>query len=389
MRILIVSQYYYPEPFRISDICEQLVKDGHTVTVLTSQPNYPEGKIYKGYVNEYKKEIINDVILYRTKIYPRKAGRINLFLNYISFVYYSKKVIRKMDLNFDAIFLYQLSPIFSILPGIKIAKRKSIKTILYCLDLWPESLVSGGIKHNSLIYKVFEHISKKIYQSVDKIAITSKSFATKFNDIEIENTIYLPQYAEKIFDDIKRTETKGFNFVFAGNIGEMQSVNTIIETANLLKDYKDMLFHIVGDGSKLENCRKLSQDMNLENVIFHGRKSVSEIKYYYSIADAMIVTLKNDEFISKTLPGKVQSYMAAGKIILASASGETQKIIEESKSGLVCKPEDPKAFKELILEFINTDNKTIIEQNSLEYYKNTFSKEIYFEKLYKILMEEI
>ena len=178
MKILVICQYYYPEPFRINDICEELVKRGHEVTVVTGEPNYPEGEIYKGYENHsHSDEKINGVNVHRCPIIPRKQGIIHRFLNYFSYPRSAKKYIRNLKASdgnpFDIVFVNQLSPIMMAEPAISYKKKYRVPVVLYCLDLWPESLVDGGIRRESIIYKIFNKISKRIYMSVDKVLVTS------------------------------------------------------------------------------------------------------------------------------------------------------------------------------------------------------------------------
>lgn len=388
MKILVVSQYYYPEPFRITDICESLVKRGHNVTVLTGQPNYPEGFIYSGYENKYSQEIINGVNVIRSKIHPRKKGNLNLFLNYISFPIKARKLIKKMDKDFDVVFINQLSPVMSAVPGIKYAKKYNKKSYLYCLDLWPESLVSGGIKKNSIVYKVFNRISKKIYKKVDKILISSKSFSDKFSEYNVK-TEYLPQYAEEKFlivnEELKKDEF--FQITFAGNIGEMQSVETIMLAANELKNNKNIVFNIYGSGSNYNSICNLKEELGLKNVLIHGRKNISEMPSIYAKSNAMLVTLKKDDLISKTLPGKIQTYMAAGRPIIGAIDGETKEIIKEARAGYVCEAENYKELSKLIL--LASQNEHLIEMgnNGRKYYDENFAKEKVLNKLEAMLLE--
>lgn len=389
MKILVVSQYYYPEPFRITDICETLVKKGHQVTVLTGQPNYPNGNLYNNYNNEYCQEIVNGVSIVRTKIHPRGKGNFNLFINYLSFPYYSRKAIRKLDSDYDIVFINQLSPIFSAKPGIKYAKKHKKKTILYCLDLWPESLMTGGIKSTSLVYKIFGIISKKIYRKADKVLITSKSFADKFDAYKII-TEYLPQYAEDNFSEI--TESPKFNnefhCTFAGNIGEMQSVETIILAAKELQSYNDIVFDIFGNGSKFDDIKSLLETHNLKNVKLHGRKNISEMPEIYRKSDVLLVTLKKNDSISMTLPGKVQTYLASGKPIIGAIDGEANLVIQESGAGYVCPAEDYITLSQLILKAKENTNLAQIGQKGRKYYFDNFSKNKFINKLENIFLEE-
>lgn len=385
MKILVVSQYYYPEPFRITDICENLAKRGHEVTVLTGQPNYPEGKIYNDYKNEYSKEEINNVRVIRTKISPRRKGAFSLLLNYLSFPYYSKKVIKEIDRDFDLVFINQLSPVMSALPGLKYSKKNGKKTILYCLDLWPESLVSGGISTKSFIYKIFARWSKSIYRSADKILISSKSFKDKFEKYNI-TTHYLPQYAEDFYgQQFEDTLNSKFNVTFAGNIGEMQSVETILFAAEILKQHLDIEFNIYGDGSKFEEIKRLKNKLKLDNLILHGRVDSSLMPKVFCSSDVLLVTLKKEPNISKTLPGKVQSYMASSKPIIAAIDGETALVLEESRAGYYCEAEDYIGLSKLILEAKNNPRLESLGKNGKTYYDNNFSKEHFYQSLEKFM----
>ena len=380
MKILVVCQYYYPEPFRISDICESLVEMGHDVTVLTGLPNYPEGQVLDGYRNGKKRnEVLNGVKVVRSFEIGRGNNKLNLFLNYLSFALSGSLKAFFMKEKFDVVLVNQLSPVMMGIPAIVYKRKHKKKVLLYCLDLWPDSLAAGGIKESSMIYMFFMKISKWIYNSADSIAVTSSMFSEYFRTIlgvykkEIH---HLPQYAEDLFaESIEVPKNGKYHFVFAGNIGDMQSVETIVKAANELRENPNILFHIVGDGSKLEECKLLSKKMELENVIYYGRRPVSEMPYYYGLADAMLITLKNNKAISYTLPGKVQSYMAAGKPIIGAINGETNRVIKDAECGLCCTAENYSELASLIIQFCNSDEKGKMAQNSYDYYINNYSKE--------------
>ncbi|MFL0247327.1 glycosyltransferase family 4 protein [Candidatus Clostridium stratigraminis] len=394
MKILVVCQYYYPEPFRITDICENLVKRGHEVTVITGLPNYPEGRVLDEYRHGKKRnEVINGVNIIRCFEIGRGSSNIKLFLNYISYALSATLKINNLNQKFDIVLVNQLSPVLMGIPAMAYKKKYHKKILLYCLDLWPDSLAAGGINEASLIYKVFYRISKWIYNSADTILVTSSMFNDYFNntlkimDINIE---LLPQYAEDIFinedknkpvEAIIRAENKIYNFVFAGNIGDMQSVETIIKAAGELHGYSNIVFHIIGEGSKLAECKKLAKDLELKNVKFYGRRPIQEMPKFYEMADAMLITFKDNKTLSYTLPGKVQTYMAAGKPIIGSANGETKLIIEEAKCGLCCEAENFKGLAELILKFCNSKNREQMAENALKYYLENYSKEKFFLKL--------
>lgn len=386
-KILIISQHYYPENFRITDIAETLVKYGNEVTVICGYPNYPEGNIYEGYYGKghklHSNEIINGVNVCRCYEHPRKKNFIDLFLNYYSISYSMKRRVKKLKGDFDLVFINQLSPVMQSWAGIDYAKKHKIPCFLYCYDLWPDSLAAGGIKKKSVIYKYYDRISRNIYKKVDHIFVTSKLFVDYFinhHGIEEKNISYLPQYCEDIFAPGTKNEDSIYNFVFAGNIGKIQSVETIIKAANLVKNFNDIKIHIVGDGSNLEECKKLADELKLENVIFYGKRPLDEMPFFYNMASAMLVTLKDDDVISNTLPGKVQSYMASKKPIIASINGETKFVIEHSKCGLCCRAEDYENLAKLLVGFRNYDSEEM-GNNSYDFYVNNFTKDLFFKKL--------
>ena len=392
MKILVICQYYYPEPFRISDICETLVKKGHQVTVLTGLPNYPEGRVLDDYRRGSKRnETLNGVKVIRTFEIGRGNTRLMLFLNYFSFALSASLKALLVKEEYDVVFVNQLSPVMMGIPAMLYKKKHNKKILLYCLDLWPDSLAAGGVMESSIIYKVFLRISRWIYKSVDRILVTSNMFEEYFQNtlgLPITNIEHLPQYAEDLFServDTKERETKdsneGFNFVFAGNIGDMQSVETIIKAANEVYTHHNITFHIVGNGSKLEECKQLADRFGLTNVTFHGRRSVEEMQYFYGMADAMLITLKNNKALSYTLPGKFQSYMAAGRPVIGAINGETSYVIKAADCGLCCNAEDYKELAKLLLQFCNSDRKEQMAKNAQTFYINNYSKERFIARL--------
>ncbi|MBO5889413.1 MAG: glycosyltransferase family 4 protein [Clostridia bacterium] len=392
MKILVVCQHYYPEPFRITDICEEFVKRGHEVTVITGTPNYPEGVTYKGYEKGKKKrEIINGVEVLRAYEIPRKKGILYRFLNYYSFAISSKKLAKKLKGDYDVIFANQLSPIMMVDGAIAYKKKNKTKLVMYVMDLWPASLKAGGVKESSLLYKYYKGVSKRRYTKADVIAVTSKSFIPYLKEnfkISDDKFIYIPQYAESLFsvEACKKQPNEYIDLMFAGNIGKAQTVETIIKSANEVKENKNIRFHIVGDGVSLENCKKLSESYKLENVTFYGRRPVEEMPNFYKMADAMLVTLTSDEFSKLTLPGKVQSYMASGKPIIASIDGEGQEIIKEANVGYVSNAEDYKSLAENIKAFslLSKEEIKILGENSYNYCKENFSKDSFIENLERL-----
>lgn len=388
-KILVICQYYKPEPFRISDICEEMVRRGHEVQVITGYPNYPEGILYEGYgKGKHIDEVINGVKVHRCFTIPRATGALNRILNYYSYAASSTKYVLSKKCTasdgkpFDVVFCNQLSPIMMADAAIAYKKKNKVPIVMYCLDLWPESLIAGGITRNSAIYKYYHHVSNRIYRQMDKILITSQMFTDylwKEFGIKKEKVEYLPQYAEGIFEQIPIREEDGtFHFMFAGNIGEIQSVETVIKAAKRLED-EPVYFHIVGGGTDLNRIQKMGK--NLKNVIFYGRKPLEEMPKFYAKADAMLVTLAGDPVLSLTLPGKVQSYMAAGKPIIGAIDGETKNVIEDAECGFCGSAGDAIELAENIKKFIDSKDRIIMGENARKYYEDNFEKKLFMDKL--------
>lgn len=389
MKILFVCQYYSPEPFRHPDMCEELVRQGNEVLVVTGTPNYPMGKIYEGYRHGRRKdETVNGVRIHRCSNVARRNNSLSRIFNYYSFVVSSKHYIKKIKEDFDIVLVHQLSPVIMAKAGIKYKELHHVPMVLYCLDLWPESLVMGGINKGGFIFRMIHRASEKIYKSADKVLISSSDFADYFErEFGITDTVHLPQYAEEIFSPekcFKKPDGK-IDLMFAGNVGAAQSVDTIIEAAGLLADTNGLYIHIVGDGSELEKLKGRAAGM--PNVIFHGRKPLEEMPEYYSKADAMLVTLKKGE-LSATLPGKVQSCMAAGKPIIAAADGVTDKTVKEANCGYCSPAEDAAALAGNIRRFLDADKLTLAK-NASDYYNEHFGKKDFADHIEKLLKKQI
>jgi len=394
MNILVVCQYYYPEQFRINDICEQLILDGHLVTVLTGLPNYPTGKI----PNEYRwwrkrKETINGVKVLRCFEIGRKNGVIGIALNYASYMFSASVKALFIKEDFDVIFVYQLSPVFMALPGVVLKKRSHKPLYLYCCDIWPESLKNYISDEKNYIYRTVSKFSSYLYSKCDAITVTSEPFIEYFNQahsISIERITYNPQHAEDIYLEMDfSTENDVIDFVFMGNIGIAQDIDCILdatEKINLIPKFK---VHFVGDGSYLSTSKDLVKQKGLEDiVVFHGRHQLEKMPDFYKLADVCLLTLKDDSLVGLTMPSKLQGYMAAGKAIIGAINGAAQEVICESKCGVCVNASDSDALAEAMKDFIqNPDKFKECGENARSYFKSHFTKEIFMKKLNKTLMD--
>ncbi len=397
MKILVVCQYYHPEPFRIHEVCEELAGRGHEVTVLTGLPNYPMGVIPDEYRNgKHRDETVNNVHIIRVKEHPRTPGKVGLARNYVSFVWHGSIRALFMKKDFDAIFVYQLSPVLMAIPAFVAKWSGGPKRIaLYCLDLWPASLASMGIREDSFFYRFMKFVSRRIYKGVDVIGYTSRMFEDYLAGrlgIGTKRFIHIPQFADDLFSDMPagaggRDKKDHVDLVFAGNVGMMQNADIIIKAAALAENER-IRWHIVGDGFALDECRRLCDEMDLnKKVTFYGRLPVEEMPRFYGMADAMIVTLADNELISYTLPGKIQSYMAAGRPVLAAANGETKKVIEESGCGLCAPAGDEKALAAMADKIAASSDLSAMGEAARRYYDEHFTKKRHIDLIENMLTD--
>lgn len=395
MKILVVCQYYYPERFRINDICEQLAKKGHAVTVLTGLPNYPAGRVPAEY-RWFKKrrEIINDVKVMRCFELGRKTGTFSLALNYVSFMIAASVKALFISKDIDIIFVYQLSPVTMALAGIVMKKRTKKPLYLYCCDIWPESAKIKINNEKSVVFCLLKRISKYIYSRCDMISVTSRPFIDYLADshkISADKINYMPQHAEDDYMNIRTSKNNDtVDFVFMGNIGMAQDIGCILSAAEHIKQTPGFKIHFVGDGSCLNECKLLAAQKGLEGIAeFHGSYPLEQIHKFYSLADVCILTLKADSLIGHTIPSKLQGYMAAGKPVIGAIDGPAREIIEESGCGICVSAGDSIALAGAMREFIINFSayKDCGEKGRL-YYNKHFTKEMYISKL-EVLLEEL
>lgn len=393
-KILVVSQYYFPEQFRINDICEEWVKRGYDVTVLTGIPNYPEGAFFEGYsIFSKRKEIHNGVNIKRLPLIPRKKSSVFLALNYLSFMisgYFWAIFTRE---KFDEAFIYEVSPMTQAIPGIKYAKKHKINSIIYVMDLWPENFVEmSGIK-NKFIIKSITSMVKYIYRNVSRIFISSPGFKEKITNLgNFEEKIeYWPQYAEDFYmpTDEKseniQFDLNNFNITFAGNIGYAQGLEILPSVAEQLSNRKIKAhFNIIGNGRFKEELIKEVENKNIEEYFsFYEPVVATEIPKIMNMTDVALVSLSRNPLFSLTIPAKVQSILATGTPILVSADGVLEMIVNDSKAGLFSRAGDIDGLVRNIELMTKYSKKELLKlkENAQEYSENEFSKE----KLLKII----
>ncbi len=393
-KILFICQNFWPENFRSTDVVNNLVNSGCEVEVLTSNPNYPEGKIYKGYKwynfksENYKKKFI----IHRVPTIPRgNSNYLQIFLNYLSFIFFGIifGVFKLRKKNFDVILVFAASPIFQSLVGYIFKILKKIKLVIWVQDLWPENLQALNIVKNKLILKIIYYLTSYTYNLSDILIAQSKSFKKILKKRSKKKKIfYLPNFAENLNKKvIKQNKNKKFIILYAGNIGKAQKLITLLKSANELRYNKKLIIKIFGDGVELKKLKYYKNKNNLKNVKFYGKIPSSQIYVEYKKADALYLSLANNKFLNFTIPAKLQTYFSMSRPIIASASGEIKELINESKAGFCSRPENEKMLTKNILKMINLKKNKIksLKNNSKKYYLRNFDNRLVNMQLIRIL----
>ena len=395
MNILIVTQYFYPETFRVNALAVELKKRGHSVTVLTGYPQYPKGEIYPGYGFgiPYEKEW-NGVKIERVKMRPRGHNVIGMLLNCITFVTEGKKWVRRCEEKYDAIYVFEVSPVTVGLPALKYKKKFGTPIFFNVQDLWPENVQEVLGISNRLIIGVINKIVDKIYKESDMILCSSNGFVNniKKRGVDEKKIKFWPQFCESpdfsTMIEPKRYNEDYFNVVFAGNIGDAQGLDLLINAADILREEK-VRWHIVGDGRSRESLEKMVREKCLEDQVkFVGRVSEADANGYITNADCAYLSFKDCKLFDLTIPAKLQTYLACGTPILGAVGGESAEIIFASKSGLITKktPESvANAVRELMA--LNDSERVKMKESAQAYYRNMFTIDIAVDNLIKYISD--
>jgi len=387
MKVLLVTQYFYPENFKSNDIALELTKRGHEVTVLTGLPNYPEGRIYKDYGFFKKtKETYQGINIIRVWLIPRgNGGGIRLFLNYFSWAFFAsiKAFFLAYRKDFDVILVHEPSPITQGFPAIIVKKVQKIPLHFWVLDLWPESITSAGGVDNKFVLNLFTKMVKYIYANSDKILISSRGF--KESILEKGNyekkIIYFPNWAEDTISNGLSNYPipelpKGFKVMFAGNIGVAQDMDSIMSAALLLKEQTQIHFIIIGEGRSKDSVENfINKNALNETVHLVGRYPIEAMRTFFDVADALLVTLKDEFVFNITVPAKLQVYMCSQKPILGMLNGEGAQIIQDADCGFTVNSGNYKGLAQIILDLysLSISDRKRMGKNGFNYYEKNFT----------------
>ena len=401
MKLLIVSQYFWPENFRINDLVAELVRRGHEVTVLTGYPNYPDGVVFEDFKkNPNKYALYGGADIVRVPLAPRGHGAVRLALNYLSFIVSASLLglFKLRSRKFDRIFVYEPSPITVGLPAIVMKWAKKAPITFWVLDLWPETLRAVGMVKSERILRLIGHMVSFIYRRCDVILAQSQSFIGNIRQYcrPYQRVEYFPSWAEDMFG--KGTaepapelapHAQCFKIVFAGNIGEAQDFPAILDAAEHLKARHDIQWILVGDGRMGTWVADEIKRRDLSRTVtMPGRFPLDRMPAFYAGADALLVSLKKNEVFSMTIPGKVQSYLAAGKPLLGMLDGEGAAAISEAKAGKVCPAGNGAELARIAQEMADSSPSMLRSMGEAgnTYYREQFERNALMTRIEQILL---
>jgi colanic acid biosynthesis glycosyl transferase WcaI len=397
LRLLIVSQYFWPESFRVNDLALGLKARGHEVEVLTGMPNYPQGRFFPGYGwLRPAREDFEGIRVVRVPMVTRGRSKgLRLALNYLSFAVMASLLgpLRCRG-HFDAVLIFQPSPVSIGLPGLLMAAISKAPALLWIQDLWPDTLEAMGFRRTGLPLRLAAWLSDFVHRRCDRVLAQSRAYIPRLEarGVSPSRIAYLPNWAESFYRPPPPQENipdpmasiRGFRVVFAGNIGSAQSFETIVGAARQLRHIEDLQWVVLGDGNRkawleAEIARHgLGQHFHLL-----GHRPAEEMPAYFANADALLVTLRSDPVFSLTIPSKIQSYLACAKPVVAALDGEGAAILRECGAGAVCDAEDIPGLAEAVLAIhrMNAQERAACGMRGRHYYENNFERALLLNRL--------
>lgn len=397
MKILVFSQYFYPENFRINALCQELVRRGHAVTVVTGYPQYPLGRLYDGYGFDIPYETSwNGVTIHRVKVHPRGKGLAGMLRNTMDYVVEAEKWVKNCRERFDAVYVFEVSPVTVGLPAAAYKKKFHVPMFFNLQDLWPENVEEVlGIRFAPVTWCI-NRIVDRIYTASDKILCTSQGFTQNLRSrgVAPQKLVYWPQFCPDVcLEGAQRPEIypeDTFNIVFAGNLGDAQGLDLMVEAAKQLKG-SPIRWFLVGDGRARARLEQKVQSCGVtEEVTFVGRVDAWDADRYVHFADCAYLSFQDNRLFNMTLPAKLQTYLACGTPILAAAGGESAQLVGENGIGLVCPPRLEELVETARRAAAMTDDQCrAMSQAARSFYEANFTMDRLVTILEQMLAEEI
>lgn len=396
MKILIVTEYFYPEEFKINEIALAWHEKGYEVDVLTQNPTYPFGETFEGYKNSwYSKESYRGITIHRLKaVTGYRDSLFKKLLKYFAFMFLGTIVSLKIGKKYDYVFGFDVGALTGMVPAILLKKFYKKKVTLWIQDVWPDSVYAYGFKKRKFLEYILDGFVKFVYRNSSNFAVSGKGFIKRVRPYsgDEKDIEYMPNWADEFNKELKPftfSDDKKIHFTFAGNVGKVQNLDNIIKAfGDLPENYiKKAQLNIIGDGSNLQLLKDVVNENSFKNIIFLGRKPRDEMYKYFRASDFLIVSLVDKPIFSLTVPAKVQTYIAANRPILAIVNGDAADIIKDNNLGYSAKPDDISEIKEVFMKCIDTDKKEIekFTKNCENLTQTTFNKENIINSLLELL----
>jgi glycosyltransferase involved in cell wall biosynthesis len=404
LSILVVSQYFWPENMRVNDLVRDFVERGHSVTVVTGLPNYPDGKVFQRYKDDpqtfssyWGAEII------RVPLVPRGKRSLQLVMNYLSFVVSASTVgaCKLRGRRYDVVFVYAVSPILSAIPALLLGWLKRAPVFVWVLDLWPETLRAVNVIRNPRVLGLVGKVVSWIYNRTDYLLLQSHGFLSNVRQyctrpIDADRLVYFPSWAEDDFSardlapsELVDRDESTFTVVFAGNLGEAQDFPAILEAAEALRGKLSIRWVIVGDGRMSGWLKEQVRNRSLDNVLLLGRHPLEAMPPLFAQADALLVSLRTNDVFEKTIPGKVQAYLASGRPVIGMINGEAARVIQESGAGFACESGNGTALAAVTeqLAGLSLTERKKMGESGRKYYEREFAKPALLSRLERLFSE--
>lgn len=408
MRILILTQWFDPEPtFKGLLFAKELIRLGHEVEVLTGFPNYPGGKIYEGYkIKLFQRESIDGITVFRVPLYPSHDNNaIKRIVNYISFALSASLMGFFLVKRPDVIYVYH-PPATIGLPALFLHLLYRVPFVYDIQDLWPDTLAATGMVGNCTALWLVDKWCRFIYSQAAKIVVLSPGF----REILVKRGVY-GHKIEVIYnwcedDKIKSTDRDEamahelgmagqFNVVFAGTMGKAQALDAVLDAASLLRDKLPKIqFVFVGGGIDVNRLKEKAIEQGLRNVCFLTRRPPSEIGNVLSLADVLLVHLRDDPLFRVTIPSKTQAYMAVGRPILMGVRGDAAALVEEAGAGITCTSGDSHSIAGGVEKLFKMPREELerMGSNGKKFYERELSLHIgaqRFEKIFQSVVNKL
>jgi glycosyltransferase involved in cell wall biosynthesis len=403
LRVLIITQYFWPESFRITDLAVALRERGHDVVVLTGLPNYPQGHFFGGYgIRGPWRDTVHGVPVIRVPLVPRGLSHgWQLAVNYASFAASATVVgLPRLRRHFDVMFVFEVSPITAALPAIALRRRRGTPLVLWVQDLWPDNVWATGAVRSPWLLAQISSLTRWIYAHCDHILAQSSAFIPRLEALGVNpgRVSYVPNWAESLYGPVQlekeaaeRTALPdGFRVLFAGNIGVSQDFGTVLSAAERLRDHTDIHWVVLGDGRMRPWVEREVERRQLGGTVhLLGQRPIETMPRYFSLADALLMSLRRDPIYSLVVPSKLQSYMACAKPVVAAIDGETARILRESGGGLAVRAQDAEALAEAVLSLytMSPGDRRAMGQKSRQYFESHFERERLIGEIERILRD--